>query len=121
MIDILVCDEKAPLKNIWYQKTNNIKSYGTYSITLNLDNHLIRKFLFDYLGHNNNRVVDDVLKKECTSGSLGIIWHLIQFFENHDNNDINEHTTLPYYMLSTVDKVSSIDSNLVIEGKYKMT
>lgn len=120
MIDILVCDEKVPLKNIWYQKTNNIKSYGTYSITLNLDNHLIRKFLFDYLGHNNNRVEDEVLKKERTLGSLGIIWHLIQFFEHYDNDDINENKTLPYYILSTVDRVCSIDNNLVLEGKYKM-
>lgn len=81
MIDIVVCDEKVPLKNIWYQKTANINTYGTYSITLNLDNHLIRKFLFDRLGYNNNRVEDEVLKKERTSGSLGIIWHLIQFLK----------------------------------------
>lgn len=114
MLKIIANKQKVPIGNIWYHKqkasTNSLK----YSISLQLNDIRIKDFLNKYLsGEMSNQDIPNQIKaKEQEAGSLGIIWHLIQYFEKDNNEDKNK----PYYILSSLDSIDVKEGFLVLEG-----
>jgi hypothetical protein len=49
---------------------------------------------------------------------MGIIWSLIQYFEQKKNYD-TEDKSKPYYMLNSVDKIYIENGSFLISGKVE--
>lgn len=118
MIEITVNDIKVPLKNIWYHKKSNILRPQLYSIKLDMENHFIKKFFADYFHRESfdKNLSKLILAKEQNAGSLGLLWHLIQYFET--NTEVGaEDPDKPYFTLNTVDNIFIENYILIIEGR----
>ncbi|OJV51232.1 MAG: hypothetical protein BGO31_07925 [Bacteroidetes bacterium 43-16] len=120
MIDVIVNNIKIPLQNIWYHKKNNFRGDQHYKIILNRNIPEIEAFFQEYTNHNivNEEILSVIKDKEKQLGSMGLIWHLIQYFNKFEIDDVQENKDKPYYMFNSLDSIKIEGNRLVLEGRF---
>ena len=120
MISIFIDKVEIPLKNIWYNKRNYISLYKEYAIILDLTKPEIIEFIENFTKRkiNDEDLVKVAKSKDSELGSMGIIWSLIQYFEQKKNFG-TEDKSKPYYMLNSVDKIYLENGSFLILGKVE--
>ena len=82
MVEIIVNKQEIPFGNIWYHKKNAITNSLQYTIKLQLNDLEVKGFLKKYISGQMSfqNILEQIREKEKEAGSLGIIWHLLQYF-----------------------------------------
>jgi hypothetical protein len=120
MIEIYINNEILPLKNIWYHKRNLIRFPEYYLIKISMQEPKLIEFIKSYVGNfkDNSELVNLLLLKEEESGSLGLIWNLINYIEK-DFTISKENSTSSYYILNCLDNISIDNNCLKISGRFE--
>ena len=111
--------QEIPFGNIWYHKKNAITNSLQYTIKLQLNDLEVKGFLKKYISGQMSfqNILEQIREKEKEAGSLGIIWHLLQYFEPYIKEDKNK----PYYILNSLEHIEVKEGFLILEGRINNT